>query len=483
MRGLSFRTKLTLLNALVVLVALLGIGLGLIYTTQNAVMRSLDGDMLGRARQLTRNVPPALGGPMPPGQGFGGGGPGFGGQPRRQGEPPIGQPPGDQPLVERPLFFDAEGKAAAPNADVQPLDPETMKLRDGPPTMTTVSVSGVSTRVLTQPIRRDGEFVGTMQFGRSLEEFDRLVATQTRLLMILIPLALIVATLAGSFLANRALKPVMEVTDAASHISESDLGRRLNVEGRDELATLAQTFNQMVERLQLSFEHREKLLRELETALEKQRQFVADASHELRTPLARIKLTTSSALAQEGDEAELRRSLQVADEAADSMGRLVQQLLVLARSDAERGPVEPASVKQAIDEAVRQFDSEDGAPIQAECEDGLKVRADREDVARCLTNLIENARRHTPKDGTIKVSAQMRGESCVLSVEDTGSGIPAEHLPRVVERFYRVDEARSRKDGGCGLGLAICKAVVESYGGELKIESEAGRGTRVDLWF
>ncbi|MBX3117921.1 MAG: HAMP domain-containing histidine kinase [Fimbriimonadaceae bacterium] len=493
MTGLSFRTKLTLLNALVVLVSLLGIGFGLIYTTQTAVMRSLDGDMLARSRQLTRNVPPALGGPGFQGQqGFGGpgslGGPGG---PPGQNMPPAqerrNQPPVDDlPAVERPLFFGAQGNPVAPNPNVGPLDPTSLRVQSGPPILTTVELEGGRTRVLSQAIVRDGQFLGTMQFGRSLEEFERLVATQTRLLLILIPLALIVATLAGSFLANRALKPVMEVTDAAAHISESDLARRLDVRGTDELAQLALTFNQMVERLQLSFEQRERLLNELQDSLAKQRQFVADASHELRTPLARMKLTTSSALSQEGDEGELRESLKIADEAADGMSRLVQQLLVLARADAQEStlPVGPVLVREAIDEAVEQFDPKSGATIRSRVEDeSLAICANKEDIVRCLVNLLGNARRYTSATGLITVTAKARGNEGILSVEDDGAGIPAEHVDKVTERFYRVDEARSRKDGGCGLGLAICKSIVEGYGGELKITSDVGKGTLVEMRF
>lgn len=482
MKHVSFRTKLTLLNAVVVLVGLLGIGVGLIYTTQNAVLQSIDNDMRFRARQLTRDVPPAFGGPVPPGARGPGGAPmGFGGQ-----QPPdfqMNQPPGDLPAIERPLFFGPEGKAVAPNVDVQPLDRRTLNVRFGPLLMTTVVYRGVKTRVLTLPIVFEGQFLGTMQFGRSMAEYDRLVETQTRLLMILIPLALIVATVAGSFLANRALKPVMEVTEAAALISANDLGRRLDVQGSDELAQLASTFNEMVERLQLSFEQQKSLFSELERALEKQRQFVADASHELRTPLARLKLTTSSALTQSGDEAELRESLRIADDAADTMGRLVQQLLVLARMDSrtEKSVRESVDLTSAAQAAVREFGQQGEARILTSFDDGILVRADQDDIVRCAVNLLENANRYTAQDGQIRVSTFRDGAFGVLAVEDNGTGIPAEHLPHVTERFYRVDTARSRKDGGCGLGLAICKSIVESYGGFLTVDSRVGEGTKVEL--
>ncbi len=478
MSNISFRTKLTLLNAFVVLACLLGIGLGLVYSTRTSVLQSIDNDMQFRAAQLTRGIPPALGGLMPgnpqqgppPGEGPGGfGGPG---------------PDEDRQPAERPIFFNSEGKVVAPSSGALALDPETLRIRFGPLVMTTVVYNGIKTRVVTVPVVRQGQFLGHLQFGRSLEEYDRLVAAQARLLFILIPLAVVIATLSGSFLASRALKPVMEVTDAAGHISTNDLSLRLKVSGSDELAVLAKTFNEMVERLQISFTQREKLLQELEAALNKQRQFVADASHELRTPLARIKLTTSSALSQEGDEEELRKSLQIADDAADVMGRLVQQLLSLARMDSSVADVTsvPVDVSTMIEQTIKSFDGSAGARIVSEVDHPFKVLADNDDIVRCLSNLIENSRRYTSQEGVIKVRAWAEGSRGILQVSDTGSGIPAEHLPKVTERFYRVDEARSRKDGGCGLGLAICKAIAERHHGELKIESEVGCGTSASIY-
>src|SRR5436309_9475578 len=157
-------------------------------------------------------------------------------------------------------------------------------------------------------------------------EYDRLWQGLVWTLLALLPLSLLVAGMGGLFLTDRALRPVHQVTQAAAQIGVEDLSRRLKVHGRDELAELAATFNGMIARL--------------EAAFEQQQRFTADASHELRTPLARIKVTTSMALAGEQSSEEYQTALRIADQAADVMDRLIQQLLLLARADAGQLPIE-----------------------------------------------------------------------------------------------------------------------------------------------
>ena len=296
---------------------------------------------------------------------------------------------------------------------------------------------------------------------------------------------MLVAGLGGAFLTGRALRPVREVTQAAAQIGVNDLSQRLKVESDDEFGELAQTFNAMIARLEEAFVR-------MEAAYEEQRRFTGDASHELRTPLTTIKANTSLALSGERSAAQYREALEAADRAADTMNRIVQDLLLLTRSDAgnlsleqQRFPIE-APIANALD-MVRHLR---GASIELDlAPEALEVNGDLHHLTRLFTNLLENALRHTPPEGRIEVAARAadtpQGRVVIVRVTDSGEGIPAEHLPRVCDRFYRVDVARSRAGyaggagGGTGLGLAICQSIIRAHGGEMTIKSEVDRGTTV----
>jgi signal transduction histidine kinase len=194
--------------------------------------------------------------------------------------------------------------------------------------------------------------------------------------------------------------------------------------------------------------------------------------------LTRLKLATSAALAEKTSPEEMRQALVAADRAATSMTRLVQQLLTLARADAgELGlRPEPVDLRVVVAEALEGLTI--GRPVDSAFADRpVMVRGDAEHLGRVVANLVENAARHTPAEGTIRIETVRSGNEAVVAVRDTGEGISAEHLPHLFERFYRVDAARARRDGGSGLGLAICKNLVEAHGGRLEIESSPGVGT------
>ncbi|MBB6052442.1 sensor histidine kinase [Armatimonas rosea] len=294
------------------------------------------------------------------------------------------------------------------------------------------------------------------------EELNRL----TRTLLTLIPLALLLAGTCGVFLTGRALAPVRQITDAAARIGVEDLSERMRVPGpgKDEFARLAQTFNGMLERL--------------EAAFERQKRFVADASHELKTPLTVIKANSSLALADPDLPSDYRETLVEIDRAADRTSRLVQDLLLLARTDHAQLPLKENEISAAmlfsaaISEAHKLYP--DGATLRQEVSQEC-FWGDSHLLHRLLLNLLDNALRHTSKEGTVTLSAQPSG----FTVTDTGEGIPAEHLAHLGERFYRVDSARARTGGGTGLGLAISRAIVEAHGGTLEIQSEVGKGTTV----
>jgi len=340
-----------------------------------------------------------------------------------------------------------------------------------------VVIDNEPVRIFSVPLRKDGVVQGVVQVAYPLAEQDRLNAGMLRTVATLIPLGLLVAALGGLFLTNRMLRPVREVTHAAAQIGAEDLSRRLEVTGEDEFSELAGTFNGMIGRLETAFGR-------LREAYEQQRRFTSDASHELRTPLTAIKANTSLALCGERTPAEYREALQAADQAADLMSRIVQDLLLLARSDAGQLVMqrEPTDLETVLRRALAVAAEAGPAPVRLALPDEpLLVAGDAHHLTRLFVNLLENAERHTPGEGEITVAARPEGNAVVVTVRDTGEGIAAEHLPHVCERFYRVDAARARAHGGTGLGLAICQSIVQAHGGRLDLESQVGRGTTVHV--
>jgi signal transduction histidine kinase len=302
------------------------------------------------------------------------------------------------------------------------------------------------------------------------------IAGLDRALLTLIPIGLLFSGLGGAYVTNRVLRRVHLTTQTAREITAGDFSTRLPVSGNDEFSELAETFNGLLNRLQSAFQQQELLL-------EQQRRFTADASHELKTPLTVIKGTTSMTLHSAPTVPVYRAALQDIDRAADTMSHLVQDLLLLARSDGGQLGKEKIEllVRDILDSAVSGIRRE-SAPVTLHIDDEtLSVMGNEQELVRLFSNVLDNAVHHTPIDGTIQVSAQAEEENVGITVRDTGPGIPPEHLPHVGERFYRVDAARSRPDGGTGLGLSICKGIVHAHGGTLSIESTSGVGTTVHI--
>src|SRR6267378_3132376 len=224
-------------------------------------------------------------------------------------------------------------------------------------------------------------------------------------------------------------------------------------------------------------------VRRLETI---RRDFVANVSHELKTPLTAIAGYAETLAAESSDSQTTGFSRTIVDNAR-RMQRLVDDLLDLSRIESGGWQPEPRNIliDAAAREAWRPF-AERAASRDVQLEttaDSASVNGDPEALRQIFTNLFDNALRHTPQGGRIRVTAERAGDDTVVRVSDTGSGIPADHLPRIFERFYRVDPGRSRQEGGTGLGLAIVKHLVEAHGGRVEAESELGRGTAILLHF
>ena len=285
-----------------------------------------------------------------------------------------------------------------------------------------------------------------------------------------IPCAIGLAIAGGYLLAGRVLRPVGAMADTARRITAESLCARLPVMNpRDEFGRLASVFNETLSRLDAAFEQL--------------RRFTADASHELRTPLTAIRSVGEVALQRSLTAESYREVIGSMLEEVDRLTRLVENLLLLTRAEAGRIPLTRATVDLsdlvgAVSDSLRILAEEKNQELTVEVADRVTVVCDAAVLRQGITNLLYNAIKYTPDMGLIRVGAKATAAGdAVIEVQDTGPGIPAAHRQRVFERFYRVDQARSRDTGGSGLGLAIARWAVEANGGRIELESEEGRGT------
>lgn len=483
----SVRTKLMLWNVGIVALVLAAMGSLTSYTVRAKLMASVERDLKDHAARVQPPPPPRFD------DGPDGGPPGMG--PDGPGPQPVPREPDGSYSIRAPRVFSLDGIGRPPFQDKSPWDEEAFaESARGREILKTIVVNGEPARLLSRPqwrrpgppprpgrppLQPDGPPVGNeppvsvIQTIYPLTEINRSVDEMNRTLLTLIPVALILAGAGGAWLTERALRPVRHITQTAGRIGANDLTRRLPLTGGDEFAELSGTINGMLERLQVAFGR-------METLVQQQRRFTADASHELKTPLTVIKANSSLTLATRPGPDGYHLAIEEIDHAANAMNRLVQDLLLLARADeAQAGQdrtVVPVSdlIGAAADRARRPgYAGIECRPVDA------AVCVNRDEMSRVLSNLIENALRYTPADGRIVLSSQAEGGQVRLLVTDTGVGIPPEHLPHLFERFYRVDASRARAEGGSGLGLAICKSLVEANDGTLQIQSQVGKGTRV----
>lgn len=468
MRMNSVRARLTLWNIGVLTIALVTLCVAVRYTVSTYMLNTVDQELARRVRLLPsieqRPLPPEFRRMMELQHALG----------SRQRQPAR--------AFRFARVFDTSGHLLGmfgekTHDDVNPWDRMLyrMSLR-GRKGYSTMRVDGEQTRVYSRPLVRDGGIVGVVQAARPLTELTEFLKVLTFSLLVLLPFTLLAAGFGGMFLTDRWIRPVRQITRAAEELSAQDLSRRLEITGNDEFSRLASTFNSMSERLQEAFSR-------LELSVEEQRRFTADASHELRTPLTTIKANTSLTLRGARSVEEYREALQAVDTAANVMDRLIRDLLLLARSDDGQLLIKQDSVRisDVLDAAVSMAaPSPEQAGVQVEvAEPALAAIGDKHHLVRLVLNLLENALRHTPSAGSVKLTACRENDLAVIRVVDTGEGISPENLPHLGERFYRVDKGRSRSQGGTGLGLAICRSIAQAHGGSISITSALGKGTTV----
>ena len=294
------------------------------------------------------------------------------------------------------------------------------------------------------------------------------------ILLAAIPIALALASLGGWFLAKKSLAPVVIMSESARRIGAENLDLRLPIANpRDELGRLAATFNELLERLQSSFTQ--------------QRQFMADASHELRTPLSVMRTAAEVTLEQpQRDESEYREALTMIDRQTDRLTRIVEDMFTLARADA--GKRELSKHDFYLDELLAETAS--AAAVLAkrkgvivECTSGKETlyRGDEDLLRQMILNLLDNAIKFTSAGGRVHLQLSQNNSKHLITISDTGPGIPAEAQPYIFERFYRADHARSRSDqvngSGAGLGLSIARWIAEAHDGSLTLQQSDHTGS------
>lgn len=344
----------------------------------------------------------------------------------------------------------------------------------GMESLDTLQIEGYPTqivRVYTQRFAQDGHLA--LQVGQSLTDILATQSQMIRALIVFVGLTMVLTALSGWFLAHRALIPVSALTRTAREISEHDLSQRITTPlVDDELGRLGMVFNQMLDRIQGAFE--------------RQKQFTADAAHELRTPLSIMQAGLDVALEQERTVPAYQNTLESLRDEVVRMTQLTTSLLMLARSDAHQMTLkrQPADFSLLLHTVIDQFTGAADAKhlvIERVISSAIVVNMDEDRMIQLALNLLDNAIKYTPEGGMITVTLSQLDGRVQFDVSDTGIGIPPDHLLHIFDRFYRVDRARTRAQGGIGLGLAIARQIVELHGGTITASSQMGVGTTITV--
>ena len=351
---------------------------------------------------------------------------------------------------------------------------------------TTSSFGNIPLRIITFPVKENNQVAKIVQIASSLEDVEDALNTLLIILIITVPLALLVASVGGQFLANKALKPVDQITQTVRMITSKNLNQRIKpLRVKDEISRLIDTFNEMILRLDQSFSQI--------------KQFTADASHELKTPLTILKGEVEVSLRKKRETTEYIQILESNLEEVNRMSKIVEDLLLLTKMDIGeiRLNREDVNLTDMIKEVVDQMNIlAQPKNIRIEIpnhQDNIHILGDALRIRELFLNLIENGIKYTEGGGSISIAVdkeilfkektqsntpdQERAKFAKITISDTGIGIAKEDQERLFNRFFRVDKARSREQGGSGLGLSICKWIVEAHQGEIMVESEIGKGS------
>jgi heavy metal sensor kinase len=379
-------------------------------------------------------------------------------------------------------IFDAEGRLLAEQASQDHSHAPVLEAGPVPtarPTLYTVDEPATGEdhrcRVALQRVEMGAAAEAyVVVVSRSLTAVTKELALLRHILSAAVPLALLFTGLGGWFLARKSLAPVMAMAQQAQRIGAATLDQRLPVANpHDELGHLAASFNALLSRLSDAFA--------------RQRQFMADASHELRTPLSVVHTTTAVTLERaQRTEGEYRDALKIITEQTRRLTRIVEDMFLLARADAGHQPLHPSQfyLDELLAEAARAasvLSARKGVAMVLAPGPEALYHGDHDLLRQMLLNLLDNAIKYTPPGGSIHVCLQQHATQYRITVADTGIGIPPEAQPHLFERFYRVDQARTRTElgngSGAGLGLAIARWIAEAHDGRLELQRSDHTGS------
>ena len=329
-------------------------------------------------------------------------------------------------------------------------------------------------RVITMPILFEGKLINLVQVGTSLEAVQETLRNLKIFLFTAVPSVLILAALFARFMARRALKPISRIIDTAREIGQGqELSKRIPVlKIKDELGQLALTFNEMMNRLENSFAQ--------------MRQFSSDASHELRTPLTVLKGQNELILSKQRKPEEYQEVISSNLEEINYMSKVLEDLFVLSKSDENQVNLDykPVDLRALVEEVCKHAEilaEEKNIKIIIAFLEPIEIKGDEVRLRQMVWNVLQNGIKYTQQGGELKISLQNEGDFALLTIQDTGIGIPEEDLPLIFNRFYRVDKARTRDEGGSGLGLSICRQIAEAHKGKIEVESKLDVGTHFKI--
>jgi heavy metal sensor kinase len=328
---------------------------------------------------------------------------------------------------------------------------------------------GRSLRFVTQKILANGRCF-TVQMGLPIDQVNQTLVLFRGYLLMFAPLLLLAAASGGFWLSRKALSPVDAITRTARTINATNLSDRLErLTTGDELQRLSDTLNEMLGRI--------------EHAFIRVTQFTADASHELRTPISLIRTEAEIALRRSRGDAEYREALRHILLEAERTSALVEELLSLARADCGQETLRIASVDlstivREVSEQWRELMAARNLAFTCEVtEEEITVLGDQNALQRLLTVLLDNAAKYTPAPGAVELRLELGGELAAIRVSDSGIGIALEDQPKIFDRFYRADKARSRNLEGAGIGLAIAQWIVQQHNGSITVQTSPGKGS------
>lgn len=323
------------------------------------------------------------------------------------------------------------------------------------------------------PIMSYGTLVGCvymMEYDTQQGQLIKTLQQNTLYVTLVLEVAVIIFSIFFSSSFTRRLKRIMV---SMRVIREGDYSHKVDMGGNDELTVLGNEFNDLVEKLQ--------------TSEQKRSNFVSDASHELKTPLASIKLLSDSILQNDMDIETVREFVGDIGNEADRLNRMSQKLLSLSRIESQAdSDCEIVMITPTIERVVRMLSAiadENSITISTDLTDDIPILILEDDLYQIIFNLVENGIKYNRPGGKLMIKLQRNEDNAVLTVQDTGVGIPEDALSHVFERFFRVDKARSRKSGGSGLGLSIVRNMIERNSGEIYVNSTLGQGTTFTVVF